>query len=82
MSNWYLLGLQLGVSEAELDVIEIDYPRDNNMCKVKMFRTWLRMDTSATYGKLARALAAVGMRNIADKICAERGKEAMLLNVD
>ena len=35
--NWYLLGLQLGVSADELDVIERNYPRDNHMCKAKMF---------------------------------------------
>ena len=39
--NWYLLGLQLGVSTDELDVIERNYPSNNKMCKVKMFGTWL-----------------------------------------
>ena len=71
--NWYLLGLQLGVSADELDVIERNYPRDNHMCKVKMFRAWLRMDTSATYEKLARALVTVGKRNIAEAMCTARG---------
>ena len=45
------------------------------MCKVKMFGTWLRMDTKASYRKLARALVTTGKRNIAENICAERGKE-------
>ena len=71
--NWYLLGLQLGVSADELDVIERNYPRDNHMCKVKMFGAWLRMDTSATYEKLVKALAAVGKRNIAEAMCTARG---------
>ena len=62
--KWYILGLQLGVSTDELDVIEGNYLRDNHMCKVKMFVAWLRVDTSATYGKLARALVALGNRNI------------------
>ena len=78
--NWYLLGLQLGINEAELDEIEMNYSRNNHMCKVKMFGTWLRVDTSASYTKLVRALVAVGMNYIADKICTERGKEAMLIN--
>ena len=73
MPKWYVLGLQLGVSADELDVIERNYPRDNHMCKVKMFGTWLRMDTSATYEKLVRALVTVGKRNIAKSICAARG---------
>ena len=71
--NWYLLGLQLGVSADELDVIERNYPRDNHMCKVKMLGAWLRVDTCATYGKLATALVAVGKRNIAKSMCAARG---------
>ena len=73
--NWYLLGLQLGVSADELDVIERNYPRDNHMCKLKMFGTWLRMDTSATYERLARALVTVGKRNVAEAMCTARGME-------
>ena len=80
--NWYLLGLQLGVSGDELDVIERNYPRDNDFCKMKMFGAWLRMDNSATYRKLARALVTLGERDIAEAMCTARGKEAMLLNVD
>ena len=74
--NWYLLGLQLGVSGDYLDVIERNYPRDNHMCKVKMFGAWLRMDTSATYEKLARALVAVGKRHIAEVMYTARGMKA------
>ena len=73
--NWYLLGLQLGVSGDELDTIERNYPRDNDLCKVKMFGAWLRVDTSASYRKLARALVAVGNRNIAEAMCTARGME-------
>ena len=63
-------------------MIERNHPRDNHMCKVRMFGAWLRMDISASYEKLARALFAVGKRNIAEKICTERGNEAMLLNIN
>ena len=77
--NWYLLGLQLGVSGDELDMIERNYPRNNDLCKVKMFGTWLRVDTSATYRKLARALVTVGKRNIAEALCTARGMEEVTL---
>ena len=77
--NWYLLSLQLGVSGDELDVIERNYPRDNHMCKVKMFGTWLRVDTSATCRKLARALVTLGKRNIAEAFCTARGIEVAIL---
>ena len=79
--NWYLLGLQLGVSGDELDVIERNYPRDNHMCKVKMFGTWLRAETSATYTELARAFVAVGNRNIAEAVCTARGMEVTSFDV-
>ena len=80
VTNWYLLGLQLGVSTDELDVIESNYPRDNQE-KIKMFGAWLRTDTSASYRKLVKALAAIGKRSIAEAVCTARGMEAMLLNV-
>ena len=51
------------------------------MCKVKMFGTWLRADTSATYTKLARAFVAVGNRTIAEGLCTTRGTEATLFDV-
>ena len=79
--NWYLLGLQLGVNADELDVIEKNYPRDNHMCKVKMFGAWLRVDTSASYRKLARALVTVGKKNIAEAICTARGMRSQHWNV-
>jgi len=71
--NWYLLGLQLGVSADKLDMIESNYTRNNDLCKVKMFGAWLRMDTSATYRKLVRALVTLGNRNIAKEMCTKRG---------
>ena len=54
-------------------MIERDYPRDSKLCKVKMFSAWLRGDRDVTFGKLARALTAVGKRNIAEAMCTERG---------
>jgi len=75
VSNWYHLGLQLGVRRDDLDVIERDYPQDNEMCKLKMFGVWLDWDSSATYGKLARAFTAVGKRKIAEELCAKRGRQ-------
>ena len=44
------------------------------MCKLRMFSAWLKGDSNATYEKLAKAMAAVGKRNIAEAMCAERGK--------
>ena len=70
---WYKLGLELGVSPYDLDVIEGNYPRDREMCKLKMFGAWLRGDADSTYEKLVKALTAVGKRSIAEAICLARG---------
>ena len=51
------------------------------MCKVEMFGAWLRVDTSATYRKLARALTAVGKRNIGEALCTAKGMEVTALEV-
>ena len=49
------------------------------MCKVMMFEAWLRVDTSATYQKLARALVTVGKRNIAEAMCTASGMKVTTL---
>ena len=71
---WYRLGLELGVTADVLDMIEENYSRDLDMCKIKMFAKWLRRDTNPTYEKLVRALAAVGKRRLAESVCTAQGK--------
>ena len=71
---WYKFGLQLGVSAEDLDIIETNYPRNADMCKIKMFAEWRRSDTNPTYEKLVRALAAVGKRKLAESVCSAQGK--------
>ena len=71
---WYRLGLQLGVRADDLDMMENKYPRDADMCKIKMFAEWQRGDTNPTYEQLARALAAVGKRKLAESVCSTQGK--------
>ena len=70
---WYRLGLQLGVRADDLDVIDKNYPRETDMCKVKMFSKWLKSDTNPNYEKLIKALAAVGKRSLAESVCADQG---------
>ena len=50
------------------------------MCKLRMFGVWLRGDSNATYEKLARALATVGKRNIAEAMCTARGMALFIIN--
>ena len=51
------------------------------MCKVKMFGAWLRVDTKATYEKLAMALVTVGKKNVAEDMCTARGTEGLKVHV-
>ena len=71
---WYRLGLQLGVSAEDLDMIEKNYPQDADMRKIKMFAEWQRGDINSTYEKLVRALAALGKRKLAESVCSAQGK--------
>ena len=70
---WYRLGIQLGVTEDNLDVIEQNYPRDVKMCRSKMFSTWLRSDSSAAYKKLIKALLEVDKTSLAETLCRKYG---------
>jgi hypothetical protein len=54
-------------------MIEKNYPRDADICKIKMFAEWLRGDSNPTYEKLVRALADIGKRNLAESVCNTRG---------
>ena len=55
-----------------LDAIRKTSKHESKLCKL-MFTVWLRDDQSPTYEKLARALAAVGKRNLAEPLLAARG---------
>ncbi len=70
---WYRLGLQLGVRADDLDMIEKKYPRDADMCKVRMFAEWQRGDANPTYETLVRALASIGKRKLAESVCSTQG---------
>ena len=70
---WYRLGIQLGVTKNELDVIERNHPRDAKRWQLEMFDTWLRSDSSATYERLIKALVLVGKQSLAEMLCRKYG---------
>ena len=78
---WYRLGIQLGVTEDDLDTIEQNYPRDAKICRLKMFGSWLGSDTSATYAKLIKALVEVGKPSLAEKLRRKYGMCACLYSL-
>uniref|UniRef100_A0A1X7UI07 Death domain-containing protein n=1 Tax=Amphimedon queenslandica TaxID=400682 RepID=A0A1X7UI07_AMPQE len=59
-TNWFDLGLYLGLSHDELDVIEADHPRDAKRCLKECLAKWLKTDFRATRDNLVHALIEVG----------------------
>ena len=74
VTEWYELGLQLGVKDAELEGIEKDNQRDLKSCRRNMFRAWLRITPNPSYQQLAEALMAVGEEREADLLCKKYSK--------
>ena len=74
VTEWYELGLQLGVEDAELEVIEKDNQGDLKACRRNMFRAWLRITPSPSYQQLVEALVAVGEAKEADLLSKKYSK--------
>ena len=72
--EWYNIGLQLGVEDAELKVIQQNYLRDSEACKREMFNAWLKKTSSPSYQQLVEALWAVGENREANRLCKKYGK--------
>ena len=70
MIEWFSVGLQLGVTEYELKIIEQDYSRLKDR-KTKMFSAWLRTCRNANYHDLIKALDAAGESKAAQQIRAK-----------
>ena len=77
--EWYSLGLELGLTEHVLDVIEKDYGRDSTTCKRKMFSKWLLSNEDASYTSLVDALIAIDKKAIAEKVSEQFCKLCFLL---
>ena len=73
-TKWYNLGLQLGIKDTELDVIDENNPKDIDACKRKMFQTWLRITPNPSYQQLVEALKTAREICEADHLCKKHGK--------
>ena len=73
VTEWYDLGLQLGLEDKDLDVIQRNNPENLKACRREMFKTWLRISSSPSYQQLVEALKAVGDVKEADKLCKKHG---------
>ena len=71
--KWYNLGLQLGIEDTELDMIEQNNPKDIDACKRSMFKAWIRITPSPSYQQLVEALQTVGETSEAHRLCKKYG---------
>ena len=71
--NWFDLGLQLNISEDNLNIIKQNNPNDTKACRREMFSAWLEIDPDASYRQLVDALHTMGFHNIAEQLCAKYG---------
>ena len=69
ITNWYRLGLQLGISDTELDIIENDHKQDTEGALQKTFKLVLRRkNPDLTWENVVDALKRVGENKTARTI--------------
>ena len=68
-SNWYMLGVHLGVPSCKLDVIERAHTKDFSRCLVELHKSLGK--NSLTWEVIASALEKMQNNNLADKIRTE-----------
>ena len=66
--HWFSLGLKLGLTSYDLQVIQEDNPRNSKACKRAMFNEWLRAEAHPSYKKLIYALEEMGDFKIASQL--------------
>ena len=78
VSNWYDVGLHLGVPDHEMEAIQKTYT-DVKDRRREMYKAWLRVTPQPAYEKLASALFLAEEDRIADHICKKYGRYKLLL---
>ena len=77
--EWYLLGLELRLTEHTLNVIESDNPGNLSTCKRKMFSKWLSNNKDANYTTLVDALVKIDKKVVAENVSQQFCKFCFLL---
>ena len=69
--KWHAMGLQLGIPNGQLQMIENDCRGRVQECCREMFDTWLSTNPDATWRRLIQVLctAAVGKNVLAKQLC-------------
>ena len=67
-SEWFNLGVQLGVKDATLRDIEANHKGDVQRCKTEMLRVWLQSGPTNPWKRLATILENMGRKVLAQSI--------------
>ena len=79
-SDWYDIGIELGLELDVLDVIEKDHPLSGVTCLQKTLDRWLKFNTDATWRSLEVALTNVNRAKLGlDVIDDVHGKDILLV---
>ena len=70
--QWYPLGLQLGVPDADLKMIESDYQQIEDR-KLHSLSKWMDIEEHPSWSKVVRALVAINERRVARTIAEKYG---------
>lgn len=68
VTEWYNLGVNLGLPPSELRKIELGY-QGNNRQMLAMLDLWLRRTPNAAWGDVVSALRQMGENTVAESIC-------------
>ena len=67
-SEWFGLGIKLGVKHSTLKNFEANYKGDVQRCKTEMLNAWLQSGPTNPWTKLATTLECMGNKVLAQKI--------------
>ena len=67
VSDWYQLGIALGILPHELRKIEKDYQGSDRQ-KTETLDLWLRLDTNATWSNVVSALQKINEHAVAKRV--------------
>ena len=68
VSEWYQLGLQLGLTAGKLRTIESNHPRDAERCKTEVLAWWLQNATERSWKIIAEALDKIEYKVLAEEL--------------
>ena len=64
VTDWFRLGVWLGINHTVLTTIEKNYEHDGERCKIEMLEHWLK-NFNASWSEMISALEAIDRRNLA-----------------